>query len=231
MKRVLYILLFCGTLIGCASESGEPQVEENTAPGVPSLVFPADNELCTETNLNLQWSAAVDGEGDAIMYLLEVSNDAGFTDVFHESTISQTSKELNFDSGEDYYWRVKAIDDKNASSDFSSVNSFYSEGIGNENHVPFSPGLIAPLQESSIVSGSIKLEWSSVDLDTDDVLTFDVYIGNNSSDLTLESNGTDITDTFYTISIGSGITSFWRVDVKDSNGGITIGQVWEFTTM
>jgi hypothetical protein len=228
MKK-LYILLFVATIIGCTKRTGGESIEENFAPNKPILVFPADNELCTDKILKLEWQESLDADGDDVMYLIQVATDAGFTSVFHESTISETFKELTFESSKNYYWRVKAIDELEESSDFSSVNSFYSDGVGVENHVPFSPELIAPSEASSVASGSVKLEWNAIDLDSNDVLNYEVFVG--TSKILLESKAKDIGNKFYTTTINTGITYYWRVDVKDSKGGVTIGQVWSFTSL
>lgn len=230
MKKLIYILLLSLVVIGCSTESVEEEIGlENTAPSKPVLVTPANNELCTETELNLQWQASIDGEGDVVKYLLQVATDAGFSNIFHESTISQTSKELTFDKSKNYYWRVKASDTEQASSEFSSVYNFYSEGVGVENHVPFSPELVAPAQGVSITSGSIKLEWTATDLDAGDVLSYEVFVGTESD--VLQSEASNLTDKFHTVTLNSANTYYWRVDVKDGNGGVTLGQVWKFTTL
>lgn len=229
MKNILYITLFCALIVGCSGGGDEEISEENTAPSVPSLIFPVNNQLCTETNLNLQWEASIDNEGDTVEYVLQIATDAGITEIFHESTFSANSKELNFERGVNYYWRVKAKDSQQANSDYSSVNSFYSEGVGSENHIPFSPSLVAPSKGSSIAAGSVKLEWDATDLDTNDVLSYDVFVGNSS--VSLQSEATDISNKFINTTLNTSGTYYWRVDVKDSNGGVTIGQVWEFTIL
>ena len=40
----------------------------------------------------------------------------------------------------------------------------------------------------------------------------------------------DSNDSFYTITVLSNVTYYWKVNVKDVND-TTIGQVWEFTTL
>ena len=228
MKNLLYILLFSAAIVSCGGGSDTEITDENTAPSVPSLLSPANNALCTELTLNIQWQAAIDGEGDALSYLLQVAKDAGFSNIVHASTVSQTSKSFTVDGGESYYWRVKAKDAL-TSSEFSSVYNFYSEGEGVENHIPFSPELVAPAMNGAISKGSVKLEWTATDLDSEDVLSYDVFVGTSSN--SLQKEGSNLSDKSYTITLNSANTYYWRVDVKDGNGGVTIGQVWEFTTL
>jgi hypothetical protein len=228
MKKLLYILLISTAIVGCGGGTSDEITDENTAPSVPSLQSPANNALCTELTLNIQWQAAVDGEGDALSYVLQVAKDAGFSNIIHESTISQTSKSLTVDSGENYYWRVKAKDAL-LSSDYSSAYSFYSEGEGIENHIPFAANLVAPSKGSSNAAGTIKLEWNATDLDSNDVLTYDVYVGTASDNL--QSEASNVADKFLNTTVNNSGTYYWRVDVKDSNGGVSIGQVWEFSIL
>ena len=223
MKKIVYIIILCGIVTSCHTES----VVDNTAPATPNLIFPANNQLCTDKTLQMEWSASVDEEGGAVSYLLQVATDAVFTRVFHESTVTQTTKELTFETNEAYFWRVKALDTQEASSDFTEVYRFYSEGEGTENHVPFSAVLVGPLEQSSVASGTVKLEWIATDLDQD-ILSYDVFLGtsqNNLQNVVMDSN-----DSFYTITVLSNVTYYWKVNVKDVND-TTIGQVWEFTTL
>lgn len=229
MKRVLYSILFCGVVVGCGPDSEPDPVDvANTAPSVPELIFPANNEECTETTLDMSWSASTDEEGDAITYKLEVASDAGFTSIVEQHDVTGTTKQLTFANGEAFYWRVSATDNED-SSDFSGANSFYSTGEGVENHVPFSPELVAPSQTGEITPGTVSLSWTAVDLDTGDTLTYDVFMGTASDNLSSEA--TDLSALTFDVQTSEGTTYYWRVDVKDSNGAVTVGQVWKFTTV
>jgi hypothetical protein len=85
---------------------------------------------------------------------------------------------------------------------------------------------LAPSQNDNVASGTIRLQWQGEDLDENDVLAFDVYIG--SSENMLVKEATDINNNYFDVSLTTD-TYYWRIDVKDSNGGEAIGQVWRFT--
>ena len=54
-------------LISCGGGDSSPNEEaKNTAPTVPTLVTPADNQLCITNNLNFEWNAATDAEKNPI---------------------------------------------------------------------------------------------------------------------------------------------------------------------
>jgi len=80
--------------------------------------------------LNFNWNASTDAEGNAITYTIDVSKNNTFTEIIDTQTSSTTSKSITLDKGIAYYWRVKAIDSKGASSDYSATFQFYTEGVG-----------------------------------------------------------------------------------------------------
>ena len=120
------------------------------------------------------------------------------------------------------------MESKNLSSNYSSIFQFYTEGIGETNYLPFSPEIVKPDLNSIVQTETTTLEWNASDVDANDNLTFDVYfgtanpptvkIGDNQSAKTLDVN------------LESSKSYYWKVVVKDNNGGETIGQIWNFKT-
>lgn len=229
MKKSLYILVFllisCG---GSSDDSGEipsePE-EVNNAPTVPKLVYPSNNLLCIENKIDFLWDESVDPDGDAINYIVEISSDVNFDDIVYTKT--STGVELNYtlEKGQPYYWRVKAVDNVGGESDYTSANSFYTEGEAVSNYLPFSPELVSPQDEGELTVGEITLKWNAEDLDNDD-LVFDILF--NAGYSALEVIATDITATEYTVNVNSGNTYFWKVVVKDGKSGYSVGQTWSF---
>lgn len=220
MKNIIYIIALAVLFYSCATE------DSNNAPTIPELVFPTNNQACTDLNLTLEWEPSANSDGDNVSYLLEVSNTISFSSLILEEVVEQTSKAITVTGNTIYYWRVLAKDNSGVSSEFSSVYSFYSEIEGIENHVPFAASLLTPSENDNVVSGTIKLQWQDEDLDENDVLGFDVYLG--SSENMLVKEATDISNNYFEVSLTTGIY-YWRIDVNDSNGGEAIGQVWQFT--
>ena len=231
MKKVKYILLFCTIIWSCGGDNGGVEIPiptpVNKAPSIPVLIFPTDNLLCTDNVLNFNWNASIDPEGDALTYQIQVAKDNLFTQIVHALNCSLTEQTISLSKGFNYYWRVKSIDSKNLGSSFSSVFSFYTDGEGEVNHLPFSPFLVAPELNSIQNTTTISLEWTANDVDNDP-LAFDVFFGKvNPPIMKVAEN---LTSNTFSVAIESSKNYYWNVVVKDDKGGQTIGQIWNFKT-
>lgn len=227
MKNILKLIIPSLVIISCGGgDSGDST--PNSAPTVPSLVSPTNQSLCISNALTFNWNKSTDAQSDAITYQIQIATDNQFTQTVNTSNTTNTSFTITLDKGKAYYWRVKATDSKNASSEFSSVNSLYTEATATSNHLPFMPQLVKPSLEASVAT-TVDLEWSASDVDTSDVLTYDVYWGTSTSSLT--SSKTNLTTkTTQLTGLQSGTSYYWKVVVKDNKGGETIGQIWNFKT-
>lgn len=221
-KSILYIFIVSLILISCSSEP------VNTAPTVPDLISPSNNQLCISNSINFQWSVTTDAEKNPIIYQLQIAADNQFTQIVNSIDVSTPFHTITLEKGKAYYWRVKATDDKNASSAFSSTFSFYTEGIAVTNHAPFLPQLLSPTNNSTISGTSTTLKWTASDVDTNDVLSFDVFLG------TVENPTAKIVDnktlTSFEATLQPNTKYYWKVVVKDNKGGVTSGQIWNFRT-
>jgi hypothetical protein len=229
-KSYLYLVAVLGFLVSCGgSDQDEIKApQENTAPSVPSQVYPLNNTLCIDTNVVFEWNASTDAEGNNITYKIEISENNDFSSLSHSETSFSASKIINLTKGKAYYWRVKAVDSQSAESDYSTVSQFLTEGEGVSNHVPFAPTLVAPALNSEIDGTSTILSWSASDVD-DDPLTYDVYLDTNSEATTKVSENQSTT-TFDATGLTASSTYYFKVVVKDDNGATSIGQVWSFNT-
>ncbi|NMH88363.1 fibronectin type III domain-containing protein [Flavivirga algicola] len=239
MKKYLFITMIGILVTACGGGSDapgpgpdpgpDPGPTGNNAPTVPVLSAPENNLLCIDNNLEFSWSASSDAEEDAIKYTIEVSLDAAFTQITHSvNNITATSRTILLDRDQAYYWRVRASDSKNASSDFSSAFQLYTEGFGEENHLPFAPSLQKPEMDGTVQGTSASLMWGATDVDGDS-LTFDIYLDTDPSPTTKVVADHPSKD-YVASSLAAATTYYWKVVAKDGKGGITIGQVWSFTT-
>lgn len=233
MKKILHPVILGLLIFSCSSSGGgeDPIIEpekKNSAPSVPTLVYPTNNLLCIDNVLEFKWNKSNDSEGDAITYKIDVSKDNQFSQIDFTSNVSSINKTFTLEKGIAYYWRVKAIDSKNESSNYSSIFSLYTEGVGVSNHLPFAPQLVSPLNNTIETAGDVNLEWTASDANPDDSLTFDVYFGTSNPPIDLVSE--DQTETTLNRTVISATNYYWKVIVKDNNGGETIGQIWNFST-
>jgi len=80
-------------------------------------------------------------------------------------------------------------------------------------------------------SGTPTLQWTANDVDTANVLTYDVYLGTDDNNLTLKPENADLAITsLLAEDLTISTTYYWKVVVKDGAGGQTIGQIWSFIT-
>ena len=242
--RKLFLLLIClGITVACSTGSDEPPVVppdntgeppdnndddpnlNNQSPSVPSLVFPEKDQLCLSNTLNFQWSAADDPENDALRYNIQISTNRAFTATIEDHTITDTNLELEMQKGQDYYWRVAAIDSEDNRSSYAEANAFYVEGEALENHIPFQPKLISPDNAASVEGSSVMLTWEGSDIDAD-ILSFDLYFGTNEQPGLFEPN---ISVSQFEVVVQPNQNYYWQIHAHDGFSK-SIGTVWSFTT-
>lgn len=232
MKNSIYLSIICLIFAACGSGGGDDPVNPpaaNTAPTVPVLTVPADNKLCLDNNVSFQWNASADAEQDVIVYQIQIAKDNGFTQIVNTlDNSSLSTSALQLDKNTAYYWRVKATDSKGLASAYSSTFKFYTAGTAVVNHLPFAPELIAPVLNANIGILSANLTWNASDVDTADVLTYDVYFG-TANPPTAKVNENASSKSFE-VALQPTTQYYWRIVVKDNKGGETVGQVWKFKT-
>ncbi|GAA4958001.1 fibronectin type III domain-containing protein [Algibacter aquimarinus] len=232
-KTYLYLIVAVGLIMMSCSGGGDDPEEmqkpdENTAPTVPTQVYPLDNTICTDNNVVFEWNGSTDAEGNAITYKIEVSENNSFSPISHTATSSSESKLISLEKGKAYYWRIKATDNRSAESNYSPAMQFLTEGEGVSNHIPFAPSLLSPALNSEVDGTSTTLSWSASDVDGD-ALTYDVYLDTNA-DLTTKVSENQSATTYDATGLTAVTTYYFKVVVKDGNGGVSIGQVWSFST-
>jgi len=114
------------------------------------------------------------------------------------------------------------------SSSPSSTNEFYTEGLGDSNYLPFSPVIVTPELGSTVQTATANLTWTASDADNDP-LTYDVYFDTVNPPVTIKSSNQTATN-YTTPTLEASKTYYWKIVVKDGQGGQTTGQVWNFKT-
>lgn len=231
MKKIkIFTLISIGLLVvSCGGSGGDdPAPTPNTPPTTPTLVGPTDKSLCISNLLSFTWNKSTDSQNDAITYQIQIATDNQFTQIVNSANVSDNVYSITLDKGKAYYWRVKATDSKNSSSDYSSTFGLYTEASAISNHLPFMPELIKPITNSS-VSTTVDLEWNASDVDASDILSYDVYFGTDKNNLSASKTNLS-TKTTQLTGLQAASTYYWKVVVKDNKGGETIGQIWNFKT-
>ncbi|NER18075.1 hypothetical protein [Spongiivirga citrea] len=140
--------------------------------GAFSLVFPENNEVCTEgedvgtdmITIVFRWGSS----SNATSYKIEVTQDTGQK---FEATTTSTSAPLTVPKGTQFTWNVSAIREDKTKAGNTDFN-FYSEGITESNHTPF-PASIT-LEDN--MDGTINIVWVGSDIDND-IENYDIMLG------------------------------------------------------
>ncbi len=102
------------------------------------------------------------------------------------------------------------------------------------NNPPSAPSNPSPTDHATGVSINADLSWTGGDPDAGDAVTYDVYLGTNSTPPFKESIGpyaANQTSLSYTLdTLASNTTYYWRIVAKDSYNATTEGPEWKFTT-
>ena len=230
-NKVIFNIMVSLVLISCGGGGNDPAPApepKNTAPTVPLLITPLANKLCISNIVSFEWGISIDAEKNPIVYQLQIATDNQFAQIVSTPEISNLTQTVTLEKGKAYYWRVKSIDSKNASSAYSSTNSFYTEGVAVSNHIPFIPQMLSPTNNSTISGTSTTLKWSGSDVDVNDIISFDVYLGTEATPTTKIINNKTVTS--YDATLQATKIYYWKVVVRDNKGGETNGQIWSFRT-
>ena len=223
MKRTLIITILVVSSflnIQCSKE------DKNKAPSAVNLMYPTQNLLCIDNTITFDWSEATDPEDDELEYNIIIATDRDLTNVIENKSITSTQLTITLEKKTAYYWKVDALDVNNNQGTGSEVFAFYTKGEGVLNYAPFSSELVFPEDNGQVNATSVSLTWEAADANASDTLVYELYFGEDSS-LTLIDDALSVKS--HTISIESGKTYSWKVNVKDQNGAKSIGQTWSFT--
>lgn len=225
---IAFITLSIASCGGGGGDNPPPPPPVNKAPSVPSLVSPTNGLLCINNMVDFSWNSSVDPEGDNINYEIVIAKDSQFTTIVKQETTASLTKSYTLDKGTPYYWKVKAVDSKSKSSDYTTSWGFYTESVAVINYSPFAATLVKPAINSSVSGTTLDLEWTATDLDND-ALKYDIYFGVTSTFTTplISDHSTKI---YTKTGLTANTTYYWRIDVKDTKGAKAIGQVWSFKT-
>jgi hypothetical protein len=229
MKNLILLLILFGALNACSKGSETPVEVDvvNKAPATPTLAFPEDNLFCTVNELDFQWSSSIDPEGDVVSYVFELATLGDFSDMYFEIESSTLAVSKEVSKGQNFYWRVRAKDDKNNFSSYSPIRSFYTEAGQSSNSLPSVPQLISPDNNSIVSDLEVELNWEANDED-EEQLRYELYFGTTETPALLVENLLE--NTYFIRNLNNGKTYYWQIKAIDERNGTTIGQVWSFTT-
>lgn len=193
-------------------------------PAAPNLISPSNGATGVSTTPTMTWSSVP----SAISYHLQISQSSQFTSlVYDQPGIISTSHTIptgNLVGQTQYFWRVSAV---NAGGEGPYQNPFnFTTGIG----VPAAPFLLAPANNSTGVSRTPVLDWSSVPNAT----SYRVQVSTDSNFATTVVNSVTGSSSQYTVPSGIlsyGTLYYWRSNATNASGTGPWSQTWKFTTI
>ncbi len=156
----------------------------NQPPTAFSLFSPLNNSVIKTLTPTLTWqkSEDVDGATDPV-YTVQVGTDPSFARDYYEFyDIKQESYTLSqpLTDKTKYHWRVKATDEKNASTWSNEVWNFTID-LNAQNHPPFTPTALLPINGEEARPGDYLVWAKSTDPDVGDVITYTLELDNNAN--------------------------------------------------
>ncbi len=232
MKHIYIAIFSTLLLLSCSSDEDTDSILVNYPinidlfPSLPSLIYPTNNLICTNFELEFQWEASEAFNRNTLTYIIEIAQDETFENILFTANTAQTSSTFNLEKGTTYFWRVKARDNKGYESRFSALQTFFTEPEAGINAIPHSPEVVAPTLGATVSGSQTTLDWNATDSDGDP-LVFDVYFGESNPPQLVAEN---IDVSTFDVTTSANTTYYWRVVAKDNNQGVAIGRVWNFRT-
>jgi len=130
---------------------------DKTAPGIPQLVKPANQDTLYNPLVNLIWSKT----GEGTTYNLEVYSDSELKNRIIEKQLTDTSTYINIGNQGMYFWRVNAADRFGNTSYFSPASVFeilLPADISNK-HVQ----LLTPADKSTSTRSDVTFWWEETE--------------------------------------------------------------------
>ena len=209
----------------------EPEIIEiilETIPEMPADPYPVDRAGDISLAATLAWSPlnlTVDHKVKYDVYFGTGSNPSDLVS-WKQTVPYQTLS--NLEDGVTYYWRIAAYAEN--VTVLGPVWSFTTRHSPPENMRPELPLPVFPRNNAVAVDTmQVRLEWSSGDLDADDVLLYDVYVSVEKTSLIKIATG--LQDSSFVVSnLDPNTTYTWQITGSDGMA-TTAGPVWRFTTM
>ncbi len=187
---------------------------DNTAPGVPIQVGPADGARTSDTTPAIDWSDVSDTSG--VTFELQLDNEPEFSSpVLSRSALSNSTYTLA--GGEAladgvYYWRVTTMDGAGNMSGWTAARSFTID-----TELPPVPALVTPANGKAITDSTPYLDWSDA-MDPSGV-HYELQVDNDSVFTSPEFGRTwvNASSCVVTTVLADG-TYYWRVRAVDGAG-------------
>ncbi len=200
---------------GSSAYSSSWNFSIGSAPGIPTLLLPANSGLTTDQTPAFDWSDVV----SATSYTILVDNNSDFSspEINQSPTASMYTPGSNLALGT-YYWKVLATNEYGSGS-YSTAWSF---SIGS---APSAPTLVSPSNGSDVADFTPDFDWN----DVSGAVGYTIVVDNNSDFSSPEINEIPTASAFTAVTdLGYG-TYYWKVLATNAYGDGPYSSIWDFT--
>ncbi len=222
----LILLYACGGSDGGDDPDPEPR-QQIQPPTAATLVFPENNEECTEgetindnlSRITFLWNASQNTDSyRMILRNLNTGTENSFTSNTNDVTVG-------VERGAPFEWFVESRASGVNETATSTTWRFYNEGPGVENYAPFPAVAVAPPRGAQVdANPALLLQGEVSDVD-DDITGYEVFFGTDPDNLTSAGNS-EITE--LEVSVDAGTVYYWYVVTEDSVGNTSQSETFEF---
>ena len=148
------------------------------APISAGLLHPQNNFWTNQTTINFSWNQSIDASSGLSHYILEIATNTSFIGtVFSTNLTTINYTKFSGLTSENYYWRVKSVDNLNNTS-ISSTNQFGIDWVPpNDSHA------VSPI--SNVVSSTPLFQWVATNdrnvMTPSGVKSYMIYISSSAS--------------------------------------------------
>jgi len=205
-----------------------------TPPGKATLVAPANNKTCetgtsvsdTQSTVTFSWNASANTN----TYDVRITN-LNTSVATNKNGISTTSTTATLNKGVPYSWRVTSKNTTSTTTTPSDLWKFYLAGDGVVNYAPFPAELKTPASGStiSLTDGKATFSWEGTDPDSNDTLTYTLYVDTVDGKQTPSTSLSNLSDESVDVELEAASTYYWRVKTSDgTNASYSI--IYSFKT-
>ena len=214
--------------------AAEAEAQLQLPPGKATLVAPANNKTCetgtsvssTQSTVTFSWNASANTN----TYDVRITN-LNTNVATNKNGVSTTSTTATLNKGVPYSWRVTSKNTTTTTTTPSDLWKFYLAGDGVVNYAPFPAELKTPASGStiSLTDGKATFSWEGTDPDSNDTLTYTLYVDTVDGKQTPSTSLSNLSDESVDVELDAATTYYWRVKTSDgTNASYSI--VYSFKT-
>ena len=193
-------------------------------PTTPSSPSPSNGATGVATSGTFSWSTSANDGGSSLSYdLYKGTSTSNMT--LYKSGSGKSCSYSGFSAGTKYYWKVIVYNGSGGHTQSSTWSFTTKENTISNPTTPTSP---SPSNGATGVATSGTFSWSTSANDGGSSLSYDLYKGTSTSNMTLYKSGSGKSCSYSGFSAGT--KYYWKVIVYNGSGGHTQSSTWSFTT-